>query len=57
MDAGIWFWLIYVLTALGFIGSTRTGESWRGVWVAGGSIVIFVLLGLLGWGVFGSPIK
>lgn len=56
MNAGIWFWLLYVLTLLGFAGAFAN-ESWRGRWSSGSGFVVMVLLGLLGWGLFGSPIK
>lgn len=54
MSAGIWFWIIYVISILfcGYwlwpFGTDRWG--WP-------SLVIFVLIGLLGWGVFGAPIR
>jgi len=56
MSAGIWFWIIFVLVVLfgcfayyPFGGDTRR--------YAGVSLAILVLIGLLGWGVFGPPIK
>ena len=55
MSAGIWFWIIYVIIGLfgGFWGfSNVTDRRWLG-----GGFVIFVLIGLLGWGVFGPPIR
>lgn len=53
MQISIWFWVIYVIA---FIFSAWTGSpNWRG-W-AGGSLVFFVLVGLLGYAVFGSAIK
>lgn len=53
MPAGIWFWVIYVLCFLfgGWLGYTHFG--YYGI---GGSLVIFVLIGLLGFKVFGPPV-
>jgi len=52
MSAGIWFWLIYVLCAIAvFCG-------WWFVWpVFSVVVIIFILLGLLGWKTFGPPIQ
>ncbi len=52
MTAGIWFWIIFAVSLL------FTGWWWwplnaeRGPW-----FVLYILLFLLGWGVFGSPIR
>ncbi len=52
MTAGIWFWVLYVVSLI------FTGYCW---WPfntdRGPSILLYVLLGLLGWGVFGPPIR
>ena len=55
MGAGIWFWIIYVLVFLlgGFFG--YRDPTYRPYFGAG--IVIYILIGLLGWGVFGAPIR
>lgn len=55
MAAGMWFWIIYIILGLfgGFLGITYGGDR-RYV---GGGLIIFVLVGLLGWGVFGPPIR
>ncbi len=55
MSPGIWFWIIYVVVGLfgGFYGFTNgTDRRWFG-----GGLVVFALVGLLGWGVFGPPIR
>lgn len=52
MQAGIWFWIIFALCALGLLGVWWFGwPSW------GYAVVVFILLGLLGWKVFGPPIQ
>lgn len=60
MSANIWFWIIYVLFGVVAIilqrpwGSTAPGYPWSpfGSWV-----VLFILVGIVGWGVFGPPIR
>ena len=58
MSAGIWFWLLWVLTLI-FGGWGM--NPWRpaGVpWAPFGSwFVLFILVGLLGLHVFGSPVR
>jgi hypothetical protein len=52
MSAGIWFWLIYVLAAI----AIACGWYWS--WpVFSVVLVIFILLGLLGFKVFGRPVQ
>lgn len=53
MDKAIWFWIIYVICVVFSGWSLWPGD--RKVW--GGSLVLYVLIFLLGLGVFGSPIK
>jgi len=58
MGANIWFWLIYVLVGVfGVFGM----NPWRPApynWAPFGSwIVLFILVGILGLQVFGSPIR
>jgi hypothetical protein len=57
MGANVWFWLIFVFCVLfGLWGS----NPWRQApeWGPFGSLLaIFVLLGLLGFHAFGSPVK
>ncbi len=55
MPAGIWFWIIYIIVGIlgGFFGCySGCDRRWFG-----GGIVVYILLGLLGWGVFGPPIR
>jgi hypothetical protein len=60
MSAGIWFWLLFVITLIfGIWGN----NPWRPAgpnyaWAPFGSwLVMFILIGILGIGVFGSPIR
>ena len=56
MSAGIWFWIIYVLCLL--FGVWSVWPTYRdSPRVFGGGLVVFILLGLLGWRVFGPPIQ
>jgi len=56
MTAGIWFWLIFVLSLL-----TGGGWYWRNAAALQPfgpfGLIFFVLIGLLGFAVFGSPIR
>jgi hypothetical protein len=59
MAASVWFWLLYVLCLLlglflGWPADPADRAAWRPVGV---TVVMFVLLGLLGWAVFGAPLK
>jgi len=55
MSAGIWFWIIFVLSLL-FTGWGYYSHpaGWPSM---GMSLIQFVLFGLLGWQVFGAPIQ
>jgi hypothetical protein len=59
MGANIWFWLIYVL--VGVFGMFGMGPWYRdrvGAWGPfGGWLILFILIGLLGLHVFGSPVR
>ena len=54
MGANIWFWLIYVITALfgGYLLWPNADRRITGSWG-----ILFILIGILGWALFGSPIK
>jgi hypothetical protein len=60
MSANIWFWVIYVL--IGVVGIIFQ-NPWRPAssnypWGPFGSwLIMFILIGILGWGVFGPPIR
>jgi len=57
MPIGILFWVLYVICLVfgiwsGYVpGQPYTYRSW------GGSLVVFILLGILGWAVFGPVVK
>lgn len=56
MPAAIWFWLVYVVMALACLGLfafTPDGPRRQAAVTA----VLLVLIGLLGWGLFGPPIR
>lgn len=59
MSAGIWFWLIFVLCFLfGTFAYWPVNATDRAAWrPLGGNLVVFILLGLLGWRLFGPPIQ
>jgi len=54
MGANIWFWLIYVI-CLVFGGWMMYPNQDRRVFGSWG--ILFILIGILGWGLFGSPIQ
>ncbi len=57
MGANVWFWLIFVICIL-FHGYGEFGPNAdAGRWGWHRSLVFFVLIGLLGWGISGSPLK
>jgi hypothetical protein len=53
MSIALLFWVLYIL-AIVFSAYTTGRTNWPG-W-AGGSLLYFVLIGLLGWAVFGAAI-
>lgn len=59
MTIAIWFWLFYVLAiAFGFWAYGPPSVPNRPLWAPyGAGVVFWLLIGLLGYGVFGSPIK
>lgn len=57
MSAGIWFWLIYVLSVVFGLGwGYRLTPDQRPAWYGGG-LVLWILLFLVGWRLFGSPVN
>ena len=57
MPIGIWFWVFYVLAIL--FGTWLNYEPAQPLWFrrAGAYAVLWLLVGLLGWRVFGSVVK
>jgi hypothetical protein len=54
MPLGMIFWMLMIIWLI--FGVVNT--DWTGGWRAGsGNLLLFVLLGLLGWAEFGSVIK
>jgi hypothetical protein len=56
MGAGQWFWIVYVICLLvtGWSNYPFQPGAYRPFV---GSLVLYILIGLLGWGVFGPPIR
>ena len=61
MGASIWFWLLFVIT---LIFGIFVQSPWRSPgapsypWAPFGSwLILFILIGILGVGLFGSPIR
>ncbi len=54
LDKGDVFWVVYLICLIfgGWAGYSIGDKRY-----IGGGIVIFVLVGLIGWQVFGAPIK
>lgn len=59
MTLQIWFWLIYAFALIfGLWGLYPLPPSYPYPWrYPAGFILFFVLIGILGWQVFGSPVK
>jgi hypothetical protein len=55
MTPAFWFWAIYVLSIIFGIYRGYSDAPSRPYWI--NSIVFYVLVGLLGWAVFGGPLK
>jgi hypothetical protein len=56
MGANIWFWLIYVLVGIfGLFGFSSWGARTIPPW--GSWLILFILVGILGWHDFGPPIR
>ncbi len=57
MPAGLWFWLIYVFCVLFGLWGANPWRPAGPVGQFGSLLVVFILLGLLGFHDFGSPIR
>jgi hypothetical protein len=58
MGIALLFWLIYIIALLlSLLGGWQTAPVGNGrYYVVGGSLLFFVLVGLLGWHVFGPAV-
>jgi hypothetical protein len=57
MSIGLLFWILMILWLIfGFAYQSAPDRFGPYGW-AGGSVLLFILLGLLGWGEFGPPIR
>jgi hypothetical protein len=54
MPKGPLFWMLFILSV---IFGLYWGYSYWGWGAFGGSVIVFVLIGLVGWRVFGPPIQ
>ena len=57
MPIGILFWVLMILWFLFGLYWNRGDLRGGNYGVVGGNLVLFVLLGLLGWKVFGPPLQ
>jgi hypothetical protein len=59
MTVGFLFWLLMILWLIAgvLVYWPAPGADRRAFWPVGGHVLIWVLLFLLGWQVFGWPIK
>ena len=57
MALQIWFWVIYVLSLVFSIWTGRDEANPYPYKRWGGSLLFYILIGILGYAAFGSPIK
>ncbi len=56
MSFGLLFWILMLIwLVFGWFYNSSPGTFGTYGW-AGNSLLLFILLGLLGWGVFGAPV-
>ena len=57
MTLAVWFWLFYVLSLVFGIWSEYTpGQPYR-IYRGGWYILLYILFGIVGWKLFGSPVQ
>lgn len=56
MSKGLFFWLVFIVCViLGGVANVPRATPWPArPWVNG--FIVFLLLGVLGWGLFGPPV-
>lgn len=52
MNIGIWFWVLYVLGLVFGVWS-----NWPNIRAGGGTFLVYILIGILGYAQFGSAVK
>lgn len=58
MTANIWFWIIYVFTLVFGVWGMNPWRPAGANWAPFGSwFILFILVGILGISVYGSPIR
>lgn len=50
--AGLWYWLIFILSIILGAWSQYPFERKSGIW-----LIVFILFGLLGYSVYGGPLQ
>lgn len=57
MELDFWFWVIMVAIALWSVvwGMHRSSWTWQGPF--GSALILFLLIGMLGWRTFGPAVK
>jgi hypothetical protein len=56
MPIGLLFWFLWILAALGWLGSNWPGSSAPAYVIIGSGLLMLVLFGLLGWHDFGAAL-
>lgn len=58
MAKGSWFWVIFVLLALLGLLFSWPGHPYYSPWFGlGWTLIVLLLIGIIGWAVFGPPVK
>jgi len=57
MPKEMWFWVLYLICIVFGLGSGYTPGQPYTFRNWGGHLAIFILIGVLGWAVFGTPVK
>jgi hypothetical protein len=55
MSKALFFWLIYIVCLVLYLVNAWDVITWHGV--AAGPVEFFLLIGVLGWGVYGRPVQ